>query len=145
MHPISVSSSRVMLKALLGTASFLALIGGAAAQTTPAQTATASPQTVPEQVLVTGSLIHGAAAVGVPVTEISPQDFQQAGALTISDVLKDVPSLNVQVSAAGPPNSGGFITRPQNVLIHGIQTGSGNETLLLIDGVRYPGQGTGGC
>src|SRR4051812_39777144 len=127
MRLIASRSSRAMLKALLATASVLTLADAAAAQPAPTQTAQAS-QAPPEQVLVTGSLIHGAAAVGVPVTPISQLDFQEAGALTISDALKDVPSLNVQVSAAGPPNSGGFITRPQNLLIHGIQTGSGNET-----------------
>ncbi|MDE2476889.1 MAG: TonB-dependent receptor [Alphaproteobacteria bacterium] len=145
MDRIASRSSRAMLKALLGTVSFVALVQNAVAQTAPAQTAQVPPQQLPEQVLVTGSLIHGAAAVGVPVTAISEQDFHEAGAVTISDVLKDVPSLNVQVSGAGTPNSGGFIVRPQNLLIHGIQTGSGNETLLLIDGIRYPGQGTGGC
>src|SRR5437764_1207387 len=102
MNPIGSRSSRAVLKALLGTASLLALAGNAAAQMTPAQTAAASPQAPPEQVLVTGSLIHGAAAVGVPVTPISQLDFQESGALSISDALKDVPSLNVQVSAAGP-------------------------------------------
>ena len=51
----------------------------------------------------------------------------------------------MQASGAGTPNSGGFITRPQNILIHGIQTGAGAETLLLIDGIRYPGQGLNGC
>jgi outer membrane receptor protein involved in Fe transport len=144
MHLIDSRSARAMLKVLLGTASFLTMAGTAAAQVPPAQTAQAA-SAPPEQVLVTGSLIHGAAAVGVPVTPVSQLDFQESGALTISDALKDVPSLNVQISGAGTPNSGGFITRPQNLLIHGIQTGSGNETLLLIDGVRYPGQGPGGC
>jgi outer membrane receptor protein involved in Fe transport len=138
-------SARAMLTALLGTTSFLTIAGTAAAQVPAAQTAQASPQEAPEQVLVTGSLIHGAAAVGVPVTAVSQLDFQEAGALTISDALKDVPSLNVQISGAGTPNSGGFITRPQNLLIHGIQTGAGAETLLLIDGIRYPGQGLNGC
>ena len=145
MHPIVSRPSRALFMLLLGTASFLTMAGSAAAQVPPAQTAQSSAQEAPEQVLVTGSLIHGAVAVGVPVTAISLMDFQEAGALTISDALKNVPSLNVQISGAGTPNSGGFITRPQNLLIHGIQTGAGSETLLLIDGVRYPGQGTNGC
>ncbi|HEX5279637.1 MAG TPA: TonB-dependent receptor [Micropepsaceae bacterium] len=145
MHSTDLRATRAVLRVLLGTASFLTMAASAAAQSAPAQTALAASQELPEQVLVTGSLIHGAAAVGVPVTALSAQDFHEAGALTISDALKDVPSLNVQVSGAGTPNSGGFITRPQNLLIHGIQTGNGSETLLLIDGVRYPGQGLQGC
>ena len=85
MHPIVSRPSRAMLIALLGTASFLTMAGTAAAQNPPAQTAQASPQVVPEQVLVTGSLIHGAVAVGVPVPALSQLEFQEAGALTISD------------------------------------------------------------
>ena len=61
---------------LLGTASFVTL---ATAMSTPAQAqmaAQAAPQEVPEQVLITGSLIRGTAAVGVPVTNLGPQDFR---------------------------------------------------------------------
>src|SRR3954471_6448074 len=39
----------------------------------------------PEQVLITGSLIRGAMAVGVPVTSLRTLDFQETGALTVSD------------------------------------------------------------
>ena len=63
--------------ALMGSASLLTLANVVAvqAQTAPAQTAQAGPETVPEQVLITGSLIHGSAVVGVPVTNLSTQDF----------------------------------------------------------------------
>src|SRR4051794_27495383 len=57
------------LATLLGSASLLAITAGnaQAQQVAQAQTAQATPAEVPEQVLVTGSLIRGAAAVGVPV------------------------------------------------------------------------------
>src|SRR5579871_3054822 len=48
-----------------------------------AQMAQAAPEAVPEQVLVTGSLIHGTAAVGVPVTNLGVQDFTETGNTTI--------------------------------------------------------------
>ena len=73
--------------ALLGTASFLTIAGTVAAQAQGNQPV--------EEVLVTGSLIRGAPAVGVAVTALSDQDFKETGALTVSDMLKAVPSLNV--------------------------------------------------
>lgn len=55
----------------------------------------AAEQQLPEQVLVTGSLIHGTAAVGVPVTTFGDADFKETGALTVADVLKELPSVTV--------------------------------------------------
>ena len=52
-------------------------------------------QEIPESVLITGSLTRGSAAVGAPVTNLSPQDFAQAGALTTSDLFRSVPAANV--------------------------------------------------
>ena len=55
---------------LMGSASFLSLAATftAHAQQQAAQTplAQAAPEAAPEQVLITGSLIHGTAAVGLP-------------------------------------------------------------------------------
>jgi Ca-activated chloride channel family protein len=45
-------------------------------------------QEVDETVLITGSLVRGTAAVGVPVTNLSPQDFAQTRALTAADLLR---------------------------------------------------------
>jgi hypothetical protein len=53
---------------LMGSASILTLsaYSAHAQMTAPAQTAQAGPQTVPEQVLVTGSLIHGTPTAAAP-------------------------------------------------------------------------------
>jgi len=59
----------------------------------------AKGQEVPESVLITGSLVRGSAAVGVPVTNLSPQDFAQTGSLSTSDLFRTFPQLN----AAAPP------------------------------------------
>lgn len=128
--------------ALLQTASFFSLGYGTAAQAQPMTAATSMP--LPEQVLITGSLIHGAAAVGVPVTALSDQDFHETGALTTADVLKEVPSLAVLPSNSAT-NPGGTLTHPQTVAIHNISSGTGTETLLMIDGMRFPVQGFGTC
>ncbi len=70
------------LASLLGSASLFAMAGAGALQAqevAQAQMAQAGPTEVPEQVLVTGSLIRGTAAVGVPVTNLGPQDYAQTG------------------------------------------------------------------
>src|SRR4051812_23146938 len=92
MQPTTTSK----LAALLGSASFLTIahaIGAQAQQVAQAQMAQATE--VPEQVLVTGSLIHGAVAVGVPVTNLGSQDFAQPGSLTTADLFRTIPSANV--------------------------------------------------
>ena len=79
-----MNSKTSKLATLLGSASLLTMANAMTAQAqqlAQAQMAQAGPQEVPEQVLITGSLIRGTAAVGVPVTNLSPQDFAQTGAL----------------------------------------------------------------
>src|SRR5690348_13158241 len=102
---------------LMGTASLLTL--GTALNAQAQMTAQAAPEAVPEQVLVTGSLIHGTAAVGVPVTNLGTQDFTQTGAVTIGDLFRTVPQANV---APGPSatNSGGHQERETRVNIRGL-------------------------
>src|SRR6266576_2398264 len=140
------------LTALLGTASLLTIVKAldaraqqqmAQAQVAQAQTAQAT-QEVPEQVLITGSLIRGTAAVGVPVTNLSPQDFAQTGALTTADLFRTVPSANV---SPGPvaTQSGANIERATRVNIRGLDTGDATRSLLMVDGLRVPAQGNGVC
>jgi iron complex outermembrane receptor protein len=133
------------LATLMGSASLLTLTNVLAAnaqQVAQAQTAQAA-QEVPEQVLITGSLIHGTAAVGVPVTNLGTQDFTQTGNVTIGDLFRTVPEANV---APGPAavNSGGHQERETRVNIRGLDQ-TGPRTLLMIDGVRFPPQADGIC
>src|SRR6267142_6326837 len=125
----------VYLAALLGTASFLALAAGAAQAQAPAQTqaqaqASATP---PEQVLITGSLIRGTVAVGVPVSEVTPLEFVETGKLSVTEILKTIPALKIDAEAS-PTYGGGTLSFEQNVQIHGLGTGMGVETLLLVNG-----------
>ncbi len=119
------------LAALLGTASFVA-IGSGAAQ---AQVA---------EVLITGSLIAGAGAVGVPVTAVGEEEFLEQGAITVADMLYSVPSLQVDASLTSL-RGGGTTGYGQNVAIHGFE-GSGGDaiTLMTINNRRWPIQGHGG-
>jgi len=131
----------------MGTVSIAALTNASGAQAqqmmAQAQMAQAGPEAVPEQVLITGSLIHGTAAVGVPVTNLGTQDFTETGNVTIGDLFRTVPQANV---APGPSavNSGGHQERETRVNIRGLDQ-TGPRSLLMIDGVRFPPQADGLC
>jgi iron complex outermembrane receptor protein len=140
-----MQSTTRKLAAFMGSASLLTLanaLSAQAQQVAQAQMAQSSTE-VPEQVLVTGSLIHGAAAVGVPVTNLGAQDFTETGNVTIGDLFRTVPSANV---APGPSavNSNGHQERETRVNIRGLDQ-TGPRTLLMIDGVRFPPQADGIC
>jgi iron complex outermembrane recepter protein len=142
MHP---TASR--FATLMGTASIFAL-GSATAvhaqqQTAQAQMAQAAPEAIPEQVLITGSLIHGTAAVGVPVTNLGAQDLTQAGATTLGDLFRTIPEANTAPAVAAI-NSGGQQEREIRVNIRGLDQ-TGPRTLLMVDGVKFPPQADGLC
>jgi iron complex outermembrane receptor protein len=104
----------------------------------------AQAEEVPETILITGSLIRGTAAVGVPVTNLNPQDFAMTGALTTADLFRSFPAANV---GPGPiaTQSGANIERGVKVNLRGLDTGSATRSLMMIDGMRFPGQGNGQC
>ena len=102
-----MNSKTSKLTTLLSSASFLTLasstnaIAQQMAQAQVAQAQMAQATELPEQVLITGSLIHGAAAVGVPVTNLGTQDFAQTGSLTTADLFRTVPSALVSPGPVG--------------------------------------------
>src|SRR5260370_24030161 len=125
-----MNSKTSKLATLLGSASLLTMANAMAAQAqqlAQAQMAQAGPQEVPEQVLITGSLIRGTAAVGVPVTNLSPQDFAQTGALTTSDLFRTVPSANVSPGPVATPSRAN-IGRATRVHIRGPATGDATRS-----------------
>jgi iron complex outermembrane receptor protein len=117
---------------LLGSVSVSALVSAIPAFAAD-QAATVAQAPV-EEVLVTGSLIRGAEAVGVPVTTLGTEDFQQTGAITVAELLKNVPALFIQASNT-PAVQGCNQTRTATLDIHKL---GGSRTLMLIDGYRYP-------
>jgi iron complex outermembrane receptor protein len=108
-----------------------------------AQAQMAQAAEVPEQVLITGSLIHGTAAVGVPVTNLSVQDYRQTGAQTTADLFRTIPVANVSPGAVAT-NSGGHLERETRVNIRGLDQ-TGPRSLMMIDGMRFPPQADGIC
>ena len=148
------------LTRLLGTASFLTLASSLEAhaqQVVPpaqqvaqagqpiaqAQMTQAAPEVLPEQVLITGSLIRGTAAVGVPVTNLSIQDIRMTGSITTSDLFRSIPQFNVIPGPVGTQAAN--VERGTRVNLRQLDTGSAPRSLLMIDGVRYPPQGNGLC
>ena len=136
------------LAALLGSASLLTLANATSAYAQGQQVAqgmaVAQAEEIPETVLITGSLIRGTAAVGVPVTNLNPADFAMTGALTTADLFRTFPAANV---TPGPvaTNAGNNIERATRVNIRGLDTPDATRSLLMIDGMRFPAQGNGLC
>ena len=131
---------------LMGSVSLLTLTNILPAQAqmvAQAQMAQAGAEAVPEQVLITGSLIHGTAAVGVPVTNLGVQDFTETGNVSVGDLFRTVPEANV---APGPSatNSNAQNEREIRVNIRGLDA-QGPRSLLMIDGIRHPPQADGLC
>src|ERR1700687_6270315 len=143
---VIVNPTTCKLATLMGSASLLTIataLSAQAQQVAQAQMAQANPQEVPEQVLITGSLIHGTAAVGVPVTNLSVQDFRQTGAQTTADLFRTIPQANVAPGAVAT-NSGGHLERETRVNIRGLDQ-TGPRSLMMIDGMRFPPQADGIC
>ena len=126
--------------ALLGTASFLTM---AQAEGVYAGEVIAQAEELPETVLVTGSLIRGTTAVGVPVVNLSPQDFAMTGTITAADLFRTIPQFNVSPGPVG--TQGANQERGTRVNLRQLDTGSANRSLMMIDGMRYPQQGNGLC
>ncbi|MEE8438904.1 MAG: TonB-dependent receptor [Micropepsaceae bacterium] len=95
-----------------------------------------------EEVLITGSLIAGAAPVGVPVATFDQQEFLDQGVVTIGELLQRIPAVFV-IASIGQAGSGGNFLRNTAVDIHGLNGFDGNiaRTLMLFDGGRFPLQG----
>jgi iron complex outermembrane receptor protein len=144
---VNLSTPKSKLTALLGTTSLLTTLGALAAQageqTAQQQMPFMAPEEIPENVLVTGSLIHGTVAVGVPVTNLGPMDFATTGAPKIADLFKNYPQANVYQAGSGT-NSGGHLERETRVNLRGLDQ-TGPRSLMMIDGMRFPPQADGIC
>jgi iron complex outermembrane receptor protein len=152
-----LNSAGAKLSVLLSTASLLTIAGAISTQAQQiaqgqlvaqgqlqqsAQQTAQVGETAPEQVLVTGSLIRGSVAVGVPVTNLGTQDFVQTGALTTSELFRTVPAAFVQ-AAPSSTNNPSTLGGEGRINLRNLDNGQSLHSLLMIDGVRFPGQGTG--
>src|SRR5215467_4396075 len=140
------SASRIAV--LMGTASLLTLTAALSARAqnqmvAQAQTAQAGGPEAPEEVLITGSLIRGAAAVGVPVTNLGLQDFKTTGAIKTADLFRTVPAANVYPTGDAT-NSNGHLERETRVNLRGLDA-TGPRALMMVDTIRFPPQADGIC
>jgi len=132
-----VESLSVTFAWLLGTTSLLVLSNGSASAAAAARSE-AVPEEIPENVLVTGSLIRGAVAVGVPVTNLAPQDFAVTGAITPSDLFRTIPQFNVN---PGPVSTqGNNRQRGVRVNLRNLDSQNAVRSLMMVDGMRFPTQ-----
>jgi iron complex outermembrane receptor protein len=96
----------------------------------------ASPTLQLQQVVVTGSLIAGTPSIGAPVTSLNPQSFLDTGALNVAEAMKAVPSVML-FPGINPNDANTDLANVQPINIHGLGS---LETLLIVDGMRIPGQ-----
>jgi iron complex outermembrane receptor protein len=86
-----------------------------------------------QEVVVTGTNIRGAAAVGSDVMVVDRAAIEDTGAQTLQQILRGVPAI---ASAGATPqglNPGNTFFSPT---VHGLGGSSSNSTLVLIDGHR---------
>jgi iron complex outermembrane receptor protein len=116
----------------LVTASFFS--SAAHAQNTPADNSV-------EQVTITGTSIKGLAPVGSNLITVDQQAITDVGAVTVSEVLANVPAITgMENSGRGSNGNGGA---GASVYIHQIGASAQNSTLVLMDGHRLPVAGSG--
>jgi iron complex outermembrane receptor protein len=106
----------------------------------PTTAAQSAPQDALEEIVVTGTLIHGVAPVGSDLISVSRTDIEQTGAATVSDVLATVPQMAnfLQSQKPGIPGAEDG-TNPPN--LRGLNPGA---TLSLVNGHRMVGAGIEG-
>lgn len=145
---ISVVALAAALGSFLSTYGYAQTATGGQVAATPAPnvsaTATDDDKST-KDIIVTGTLIRGAAPVGSTIIAIDRHDIEKTGLATTTDILKSVP----QITNIGPSaNAGAVVTQNSNlnntradaINIRGIGP---QATLPLLDGRRVPPGGSG--
>lgn len=145
---VTGATSRGRTRALLAgqwlaCAGTLALAAGAQAQSLPATASVAGNRNEGdslEEVVVTGSRIRGAAAVGSDVVSIGAADIAEAGRATTTDLMRLVPQIaNIgadESRTSGPQRAQANIFASSAINLRGVGP---EATLVLLDG-RRPGR-----
>jgi iron complex outermembrane receptor protein len=101
-----------------------------------------------EEIVVTGTLIRGAEAIGANVIGVSQQKIEESGATTSGELLASIPQVGFfgtvpfGPSAIVGSNASNPISRPNLRNLPAAQTSGGAQTLVLVDGHRVVGAGT---
>lgn len=90
-----------------------------------------------EEIVVTGSRIarRDATAVG-PITTMTAEDMVYAAPTSVGDLLQSLPSVGVSLNSNGTQGTS-FGVSSINLRYLGSAEGSGNRTLVLVDGHRW--------
>lgn len=138
---IEVSSAAVALALALGPNGALAQ-SPAAPASQPEDPAVSSADRTSE-IVVTGTLIRGAAPTGTNVISVGAEQVSETGATTTAQLLQSIPQLGSFGSLQFPVGSGNSVTvnRPNLRSLPGFNTSGGSTTLVLLDGHRLVGSG----
>jgi iron complex outermembrane receptor protein len=121
--------------AIVGAALSLLTIGSAVAQDQPSASAAA-----PEEIVVTGSRIRTSNVTAAePLTVVTSAQIQETKAITLEDYVQKLPSVDFN-SVSSANNNGGVGASNAGIHFLGSQ-----RTLVLVNGLRFPGtdiQGT---
>lgn len=126
----------------LGVAS-IALLPGAAWARDPAASPENDGAQVDQPIVVTGTLIRGAEAVGSQTIGVDQSKIEAIGAPNTSDLIANIPQAGLFMGFVGIRGSNNFsvaVNRP-SLRYLGNTSGSTNSTLVLLDGHRMPGMG----
>lgn len=125
--------SNQFLLTVSAAALLAAMATDAAAQGAPASTAAEQV----EEVVVTGSRIQrrDATAVG-PLTTVTSEDLALAAPTSVGDILQALPAVGVSLNSNGSQGTS-FGVSAINLRYLGSAEGSGNRTLVLVDGHRF--------
>ncbi len=94
-----------------------------------------------EEVVVTGTMIRGAAPTGSNLMTVTPAEIANIGATSLTSMAANIPSLaNFDSSGRAPSNA--TDGKPgQALYIHGLGANGSSSTLVLVDGHRMPAGG----
>jgi iron complex outermembrane receptor protein len=116
----------------------LGAAGGAVhAQSTPAAPAAEEAKADPAVIVVTGSRIQRRDADGVgPMLTLTRDDIKFAAPTSVGDMLQSMPNVGVSLNSNGTQGTA-FGVSSINLRYLGSAEGSGNRTLVLVDGHRW--------
>lgn len=133
----STNPSRRRLLRLACRAALLPVAFAGLGATAMAQQAPQGAQTVIDEIQVTGSRIvrRDADAVG-PLTTITQDDILALAPVGVGDILQSLPAAGVSLNSNGTQGTS-FGVSSLNLRYLGTVEGSGNRTLVLVDGRRW--------
>jgi len=116
------------------------------AQAAPAEEPQVGEEEPTEQIVVTGTIIRGAAPVGSSIISVNAADIEKTGLLTTTDILKSIPQVTGlgtgEASTNTAVNNANLnISRANALNIRGLGI---QATLTLLNGRRLPVGGFGG-